>query len=116
MASESPPSSISETSAIIHFARTIFSSEPNHLSNIMSTRFQVIIVGGGVGGLTLANALEKAEVDYVLLESKDEVAPTVGASIAMAPNGSRVLDQLGGCKFPSKFGQTHDASTQLASS
>ena len=40
-----------------------------------STRFQVIIVEGGVGGLTLANALEKAKVDYVLLESKDEVAP-----------------------------------------
>ena len=63
-----------------------------------SARFQVIIVGGGVGGLTLANSLEKAKVDYILLESKNEVAPVVGASIALAPNGNRVLDQLGCCK------------------
>ncbi|KAJ9608714.1 hypothetical protein H2200_006485 [Cladophialophora chaetospira] len=60
-----------------------------------SPKFQVIIVGGGVGGLTLANALEKAQVDYLLLESKNQFAPVVGASIAMAPNGNRVLDQLG---------------------
>ena len=63
-----------------------------------STSFKVVIVGGGVGGLTLANALEKTNVDYVLLESKDEFAPVVGASIAMAANGNRILDQLGCCK------------------
>ena len=60
-----------------------------------STTFRVIIVGGGVAGLTLANALEQARVDYVLLESRDEFAPLVGASIALAANGNRILDQLG---------------------
>ncbi|OCT53944.1 FAD binding monooxygenase [Cladophialophora carrionii] len=60
-----------------------------------STAFKVIIVGGGVAGLTLANALELAKVEYVLLESKGQFAPAVGASIAIGANGNRVLDQLG---------------------
>ncbi|EXJ64468.1 hypothetical protein A1O7_00804 [Cladophialophora yegresii CBS 114405] len=60
-----------------------------------STAFKVVIVGGGVSGLTLANALERAKVEYVLLESKGQFAPAVGASIAIGPNGNRVLDQLG---------------------
>ncbi|ETI28406.1 hypothetical protein G647_00855 [Cladophialophora carrionii CBS 160.54] len=60
-----------------------------------STAFKVTIVGGGVAGLTLANALEQAKVEYVLLESKGQFAPAVGASIAIGANGNRVLDQLG---------------------
>jgi 2-polyprenyl-6-methoxyphenol hydroxylase-like FAD-dependent oxidoreductase len=57
--------------------------------------FQVIIAGGGVAGLTLANALEKAGIDYVLLEARDDIAPKVGASIGIFQNGVRILDQLG---------------------
>ncbi|KAK3294210.1 uncharacterized protein B0H64DRAFT_418187 [Chaetomium fimeti] len=60
-----------------------------------SGRFRVVIVGAGVAGLTLANALEQANVDYVLLERRSEVAPQIGASIGMFPNGARILDQLG---------------------
>lgn len=58
---------------------------------------KVLIVGGGIAGLTLANALEKPDVniEYLLLESRDTIAPQVGASIGLAPNGSRILDQLG---------------------
>ncbi|KAH6632426.1 hypothetical protein F5144DRAFT_621224 [Chaetomium tenue] len=37
----------------------------------------------------------QANVDYVLLERRGEVAPQVGASIGMFPNGARILDQLG---------------------
>lgn len=59
------------------------------------TAFRVIIVGGGVSGLTLASALEKADVDYVLLESREEFAPFLGASVAINGNGGRILDQLG---------------------
>ena len=59
------------------------------------TDFKVIIVGGGISGLTLANALERANIDYVLLEARGEIAPFVGASIAITANGGRVLDQLG---------------------
>lgn len=49
-------------------------------------------------GLSLANMLEKHGIDYVLLEAYWEIAPQVGASIGMAPNGLRILDQLGCCE------------------
>jgi heterodisulfide reductase subunit A-like polyferredoxin len=35
--------------------------------------FRVIIVGGGIGGLTLANCLQHASIDFVLLESREEI-------------------------------------------
>jgi flavin-dependent dehydrogenase len=35
--------------------------------------FRVIIVGGGIGGLTLANYLQHANIDFVLLESREEI-------------------------------------------
>jgi 2-polyprenyl-6-methoxyphenol hydroxylase-like FAD-dependent oxidoreductase len=79
-----------------------------------SSNFRVIIAGGGIAGLTLANALERAGIDFVLLEGRSEIAPQVGASIGrlssrsyrcamisltfntgIFPNGCRILDQLG---------------------
>jgi 2-polyprenyl-6-methoxyphenol hydroxylase-like FAD-dependent oxidoreductase len=57
--------------------------------------FRVIIAGGGIAGLTLANALQHAGIDYLLLEGRTEIAPQVGASIGVLPNGGRILDQLG---------------------
>lgn len=56
--------------------------------------FKVIIIGGSVAGLTLANALEKANIDYVLLEKRD-VCPNVGQTIFVLPCTSLVLEQLG---------------------
>ncbi|KAH7074440.1 hypothetical protein BKA63DRAFT_513030 [Paraphoma chrysanthemicola] len=63
----------------------------------MSSRaqFRVLIAGGSVAGLTLANILEKLGVDFVVLEKYDKIAPNLGASIAILPNGFRILDQLG---------------------
>jgi 2-polyprenyl-6-methoxyphenol hydroxylase-like FAD-dependent oxidoreductase len=57
-------------------------------------KFKVIIAGGGVVGLTLANVLEKAGIDYVLLEKRD-IAPNLGLSIVICPNSVRPLKQLG---------------------
>ncbi|VUC28210.1 unnamed protein product [Clonostachys rosea] len=57
--------------------------------------FKVIIAGGGIAGLGLANMLEMAGIDWVLLESHSEIAPQVGASIGLFPNGLRILDQMG---------------------
>lgn len=60
---------------------------------------RVIIVGAGIAGLTLANALEHApsasSIQYTILEARDDLAPQEGAGIALAPGGSRILDQLG---------------------
>ena len=58
-------------------------------------KFKVVIVGGSVSGLTLANMLEKLNIDYVVLESYKTIAPQVGASIGLQANGFRILDQLG---------------------
>jgi 2-polyprenyl-6-methoxyphenol hydroxylase-like FAD-dependent oxidoreductase len=60
-----------------------------------STQFRVLITGGGIAGLTLANALQHAGIDYLLLEARDDFAPQLGASIGIGPNGGRILDQLG---------------------
>lgn len=57
--------------------------------------FKVIVVGGGIAGLALANMLERFNIDYVLLEGHEKIIPPLGASIALAPNGLLVLDQLG---------------------
>ncbi|KAI1171045.1 FAD/NAD(P)-binding domain-containing protein [Nemania sp. FL0916] len=56
--------------------------------------FKVIIAGGGVVGLTLANALERAGIDFILLE-KRRIAPDLGASISLLSHSSRVYEQLG---------------------
>nr|AGO65986.1 putative monooxygenase [Fusarium heterosporum] len=56
--------------------------------------FKVLIVGGGVAGLTLANMLERFNIDYLILEGHGDIAPAVGASIGMFPNGLRILDQI----------------------
>lgn len=58
--------------------------------------FKVVIAGASVAGLTLANALEKAGVDYIVLERGD-IAPQLGASIGILCHVAKVLDQLGIC-------------------
>jgi 2-polyprenyl-6-methoxyphenol hydroxylase-like FAD-dependent oxidoreductase len=57
--------------------------------------FRVLIVGGSVAGLALANILEKIGVDFVVLEKYGKIAPDLGASIGIFPNGFRIIDQLG---------------------
>lgn len=57
--------------------------------------FKIIVIGGGVAGLTLANMLEKFDLDYVLLEAYDTIDAPNGAAIGLMPNGSLIMDQLG---------------------
>ncbi|KAH8684733.1 hypothetical protein BGZ60DRAFT_398209 [Tricladium varicosporioides] len=59
------------------------------------SRFTVIIVGGSVGGLTLAHMLTHAKINYILLEARDTLSPQLGAGIVIMPNGARILEQLG---------------------
>jgi 2-polyprenyl-6-methoxyphenol hydroxylase-like FAD-dependent oxidoreductase len=58
-------------------------------------RFRVIIVGGSIAGLSLAHCLYKAGIDCIVLEKRHEIAPQEGASVAILPNGGRILEQLG---------------------
>ena len=60
-----------------------------------STNTTVIIIGGGVAGLTLSNMLEQAGIDFVLLEKHSQIAADAGAGILVLPPGARILDQLG---------------------
>lgn len=59
------------------------------------SKFKVVIGGGSITGLTLANMLQLYDIDFVVLEAWIEIAPQVGASIGMLPHGNRILDQLG---------------------
>ncbi|KAF2189347.1 FAD binding domain-containing protein [Zopfia rhizophila CBS 207.26] len=56
---------------------------------------KVLIAGGSIAGLTLANMLEQISIDYLVLEKYPQIAPDLGASIAIFPNGARILDQIG---------------------
>ncbi|KAJ6489681.1 FAD binding domain-containing protein [Mycena vitilis] len=57
--------------------------------------FKVLIAGGSIAGLVLANMLEQLGIDFLVLEGYSEIAPQVGASIGFFPNGCRILDQIG---------------------
>ncbi|KAI1382711.1 FAD/NAD(P)-binding domain-containing protein [Hypoxylon trugodes] len=59
-----------------------------------SVPFRVIIAGGGIAGLALANMLERVHIDFILLERK-EIAPELGAGLAIQCNGVKILEQLG---------------------
>lgn len=56
--------------------------------------FRVLIAGGSVAGLVLANALEKAGIDYLVLEKRD-LAPNLGASISVLCQTAKVFERLG---------------------
>jgi salicylate hydroxylase len=55
---------------------------------------RVAIVGGGIGGLTAAIALERAGVEPTVFEQAPELQP-VGASLQLGPNATRLLGDLG---------------------
>ncbi|RAK74478.1 FAD-dependent oxidoreductase [Aspergillus fijiensis CBS 313.89] len=69
-----------------------------------TTKVDVLIVGGGIGGLTLAGICKKLGITYKVLERSAEITP-VGAGISLAPNCLRILEQLGHLDFIRRKGQ-----------
>lgn len=55
---------------------------------------KAVIVGGGIGGLATAIALDKIGLDYVVLEQASQIRE-VGAGISIWSNGLRCLNELG---------------------
>jgi salicylate hydroxylase len=55
---------------------------------------RVAIIGGGIGGLTAANALRQRGMDVVVHEAAPELRE-IGAGVALGPNAMRVLRALG---------------------
>jgi 2-polyprenyl-6-methoxyphenol hydroxylase-like FAD-dependent oxidoreductase len=58
-------------------------------------QFKVLIAGGSIAGLTLANALARANVDFILLESHGRIDASIGGALTIVSNGQRILDQMG---------------------
>ena len=55
---------------------------------------RVAIIGGGIGGLTAANALSQAGIEVAVHEAAAELKE-IGAGVALHPNAMKVLRALG---------------------
>jgi 2-polyprenyl-6-methoxyphenol hydroxylase-like FAD-dependent oxidoreductase len=55
---------------------------------------RILIVGGGIAGLTLASALHRCGLEAFIIERNTHWDP-IGGGIAVQPNAMRVLQQLG---------------------
>jgi salicylate hydroxylase len=55
---------------------------------------RIAVVGGGIGGLTLAIALRDLGMDVEVFEQAPELGE-IGAAVALAANGTRLLRRLG---------------------
>ncbi|KAG0241835.1 hypothetical protein B0O80DRAFT_127595 [Mortierella sp. GBAus27b] len=60
----------------------------------MPSDITVTIVGGGIGGLSLANMFEKAGINYVVLEKATSIR-ALGASLGLDASSMPVMEQLG---------------------
>ena len=55
---------------------------------------RVAIIGGGIGGLTAANALSRAGIEAAVYEAAAELME-IGAGVALHPNAMKVLRAIG---------------------
>jgi salicylate hydroxylase len=60
----------------------------------MTRTFRIAIVGGGIGGLTLAEALRQRGIEADVYEQAPELAE-IGAAVALSANSTRELRRLG---------------------
>ncbi|KAG0340339.1 hypothetical protein BG004_006469, partial [Podila humilis] len=67
-------------------------SVPNSIATVKKP--VVLIAGGGVGGLTLGLALQRAGIEFLILE-RSATIKHVGGSLSISPNILPALEQLG---------------------
>jgi 2-polyprenyl-6-methoxyphenol hydroxylase-like FAD-dependent oxidoreductase len=60
----------------------------------MDRSLRVLIVGGGIGGLSLANMFERAGVEYIILEKATRIR-ALGSSLGLDASSLPVMEQLG---------------------
>jgi 2-polyprenyl-6-methoxyphenol hydroxylase-like FAD-dependent oxidoreductase len=60
----------------------------------MALGIKVLIVGGGIGGLTLGILLERAGIEYLILERATSFKP-LGSVINIGPGVQPLMEQLG---------------------
>jgi glycine/D-amino acid oxidase-like deaminating enzyme len=58
-----------------------------------SKRVKVAIVGGGIGGLSAANAMLRRGIDVTVWEQADPLGET-GTGLSLFPNGRRQLERM----------------------
>jgi hypothetical protein len=81
-------------------SQTTFSSTSSDVASIHTfgprekSPCKVLIVGAGVGGLVLALCLERAGIDYIVLERTQQL-PVPKSTIQLGPNTLRAIEQLG---------------------
>lgn len=56
---------------------------------------RVLIIGGGIAGLSLGMFLQRAGFEAQICEARTQAAQSEGAFLTLAPNGVHVLEQLG---------------------
>jgi salicylate hydroxylase len=59
-----------------------------------NNRLRVAIVGGGIGGLSAANALIRRGLDITIYEQVDTLGE-IGTGLTLLPNGRRQLERMG---------------------
>ena len=69
----------------------------------MGGPLRVAVVGGGIGGLAVAVALHRRDVDVTVFEQAP-VLGEVGAGVMVQPNGARVLERWGLGEQLARFG------------
>jgi hypothetical protein len=86
-------------SKAIYFIKSyirLFPLQISLLNRPFSTaHFSVIIVGGGIAGLTLVTCLQPANIDFVVLEGREKVRLHKGLGVGVYPCAACILDQLG---------------------
>ncbi|KAF9965472.1 hypothetical protein BGZ70_004809 [Mortierella alpina] len=88
-----PPTNNTTTSFSTTYSS--FSSGYPYSSNMREeATFKVLIVGAGIGGLMLGYCLERAGIDYVILERMNHF-PVPKATIQLTSNTLHLIEQLG---------------------